>query len=916
MALTLNQFPTSLSDTSTGTTISWTSTVYTSSSYYILVYLIIDGVTIASASATAATSGTVTLPISSVISNYYSALQGKPFSGTSYANVATTFRIRVTNNNGTVLETRADYTQNITYNINYRVGSYNRLSPTTANPLNLDSATPGNIQYSWSNARNTYFRVILELDVWNGSSWVNTFDSIGLTRDDGTTFGVHTVSGWATSMATAMNNVSPRNLRISLRTQYRRASGTWINVGSSTVQEVSNGVVKQFQTFPDFNIGSSQYTFPNSGWTTSYFYLRASSSIKSNGLYDVDVEVYLRAGASMNSTVNGASCTINGAPAGIKSGFASPVVLANTNTMLFGTFTITNIGPFTTRSPQFTLEVTLNLSQAGTRTTGTITSAVGIMPVIPALASNHIVAHTISNGDITNASIRNNQYSSGGITGNDFSFYKIRIAESTNNINFSNSRDSSFGEGSYATTWESRSAYIVYYYRLEIVGRDNSSYGNTVVQLRANDNPPTLSTFTVGPVSTSSIITNVSASSISAVTYNYYRKLNSSGTWSDLGNTSTNSYGHTGLASNTRYDFKVRVTNADGLWVESGAAGQVANLTNISTLANIPTISSFTRTARTDTAITMAVSATVDSGLTATYSYGIRQGTAAFVFGSYSASTSFVYGGLTPGASYDMKVRVKDSLGSEVESSTATHTTLFSAPSISTTNILNITATSATIKISLATNQAGISAYRFKVYPQGDTEPVEWNSRTVDNYSVFGLSSNQEYVVKSQVLDTQGLISSVVTTNFTTLSVAPITSNVRARLVRTLSTTLPAVRDGNFIVATDTGDIFIDTNIGRRIVSYGLKAYGATVTGANLSITTTNFNNLDYGVGGTTLTFYIIPNANVNSASATLTIIRPGDSNLQNIVLERADSTTVTMTSGKPYLVSFANNKFYLVNDR
>jgi hypothetical protein len=919
MAVSLSGFPTNISDTATSFSLSYTNTTSTGSFRSLEARVSLNNVIVATVTINAtSSSGTFTIPVSANINTYYSAVQGGTYSGGVFSAVPISYQIILYNTeSGSIIDNQSYTARTTDFTVNYRIGSISRISPTTANPINLDLASPGNIQYTWSNTRTSYFKFRMIIEVWNGTSWVTTFTSSSFTNSGGTNFTVESITNFINSLTNAMNNGSPRDMRFNLTNQFLRASGTWVSVGSTTVQTVSNGIIKQFQTFPSPNIGSSTYTFPNSGWTTSYFYLRALSTLKSTGLYDVDIEVYLYAGAAMNSTINSKSCTINGATASVKSGFTSPVVLASSNTMLLGTFTVTNIGPFTTRSPVFTTDVTLNLAQPGTRTTGTLTSAVGIMPIIPALESNNIVAHTITNGAINNVLTRNTQDSVGGISENDFSFYKIRIAESTNGSSFSNSRDSAFGDSSYSTSWTSRGAYTLYYYRLEILGRDNSSYGNSIIQLRANDNPPTLSSFTVGTKTTTSIIVNASASSVSAISYTYSRKLSSSGTWVEIATTSNNSYSHTGLTANTLYDFKVKVTNADTLFVESGTAGQPANLTSISTFANAPVISSFTRSARTDNSISVSTIATVDSGLTATYSYGIRQGASAFVYGTYSASATNVFSGLTPGASYDMRVRVQDSLGNITESSTLTSLTFFPAPVISSVNILNLSTTNATVKISVQTNQStSVASYRFKLYPQGDTEPVAWISRTVDNYSVFGLSPNQAYVVKSQVVDNQGLESLVTTTNFTTLSIAPITSNIRARLIRTLSTTLPAVRDGNLIVATDTGDVFMDTNSGRRIISYGLKAYEATVTGSNISFTTTNFNNVDYGTSGAALTFYIIPDLSVNSATATITIIRPGDTNLEDVVLERTDSETVVMTAGKPYLISFANNKFYIVNDR
>ena len=93
----------------------------------------------------------------------------------------------------------------------------------------------------------------------------------------------------------------------------------------------------------------------------------------------------------------------------------------------------------------------------------------------------------------------------------------------------------------------------------------------------ASGTPPAPGTPTYTNISTTSLTVNWTISA-GATSYNVYRSTSSNGTYSQIGTTSTSSYGDTGLTPNTTYWYKVAGTNATGTGPQS-ASSSVTTLT-------------------------------------------------------------------------------------------------------------------------------------------------------------------------------------------------------------------------------------------------------------------------------------------------------------------------------------------------
>ena len=762
------------------------------------------------------------------------------------------------------------------------------------------------------------------------------------------------------SMLNAMGGVSPRTIQVRTFTGWN--IGTTNQYYYSSYISGTNSITKTFVIVPSKNVGDN---YPFSNYTSSYFYLNVvSSAPQSNGTYNITADVYVYAGQAISSkTITSFSCTIGGV-AGARTINNNSLTISSGSAQKVETFTA-NVGPFNTRSPQVSLVTTLNITDVGNNGPRTATTAAGFMASIPALDANAIVIETVTNGSISILEDINTQVTHGEIAGNDFAFYKVRISESTNGTTFVNSQDSAIAANTKIHTWTNRAPYILYYYRFEIIGRDNASYGNVVVSQRANDNIPIINTFTMSSKSQTTVNVALSSTAVSPLTYVYSRKLSVDPSFTDVATTSSASYSFSGLTANTSYDFKVTATNTDGSVTSTGTAGNAANLT-VTTSAGAPVIDSYT-TVKTDTTIRITVSASVDDGLTATYSFGRRTGATTWTWTSYSATANYTFTGLNTGTAYDFQFKVKDSLGTETTSSIFTVSTLFPKPVISSVIASNISNAMATLKINTQNTQTtAISLYRFHYYA-GTALPVawvtgtlytagtvvlssyfgyrclvehtagnfstdyntnaywerlEWTDRTSDSYLVAGLTSNTDYIIIARAVDNQAppLSSDLMTAQFRTLAASQLSTVKSAKFVRTTQAQLSTIpiRDGTLIVVTDNGDIYLDINGSeRRLISYGIKIYNAVKgVGDIYTITTNDFDNLDLSVGRT-ITFYMKPDITSGGSTPQLTL-NGTTLDLTGLNIYKTDMTQMGLTAERLYLVSFNNSgvtpAFILVN--
>jgi hypothetical protein len=114
----------------------------------------------------------------------------------------------------------------------------------------------------------------------------------------------------------------------------------------------------------------------------------------------------------------------------------------------------------------------------------------------------------------------------------------------------------------------------------------NADYVGFLVAFKAaSGTPPAPGTPTYTNTSTNSLTVNWTTSA-GATSYNVYRSTSSSGTYSQIGTTSTTSFGDTGLTPNTTYWYKVAGTNASGTGPQS-ASSSVTTLTAVPTPAYV-----------------------------------------------------------------------------------------------------------------------------------------------------------------------------------------------------------------------------------------------------------------------------------------------------------------------------------------
>lgn len=211
----------------------------TGSNWRVLIRVLVRGTQIASRDE-ASQNANAGFTVSYTASNVYTYAEGQSLTGA--------VTIEVTNYQN--VPDGQEYVRSVVGNItiNARLSSFSLTSPTTASPINMDSADPVNVIGSWTRP-HTAFRGRIRLYVGNSSagastSWTLVSNRYGFT----TSVNSDVVSlGLTSAIVNAMNSSSPKDFKVELQTQFRDGSGTNLDLsGTSGTRTANSGVIKNF----------------------------------------------------------------------------------------------------------------------------------------------------------------------------------------------------------------------------------------------------------------------------------------------------------------------------------------------------------------------------------------------------------------------------------------------------------------------------------------------------------------------------------------------------------------------------------------------------------------------------------------------------------------------------------------------
>ena len=172
----------------------------------------------------------------------------------------------------------------------------------------------------------------------------------------------------------------------------------------------------------------------------------------------------------------------------------------------------------------------------------------------------------------------------------------------------------------------------------------------------------------VTAVAASSSSVTVSWSSVSGATgYYVYRSLSSSGTYSQVGTSTTTSYTNTGLLANTMYYYRVTAYNNNG---ESAQSSTVS-----ATTLGIPPSNPTGVTATASSSSSITISWTSVSGATGYRIYRSSSSTGTYSQVGTPTATSYTDTGLSANTMYFYKVSAVNNNGESAQSSTVSATT-------------------------------------------------------------------------------------------------------------------------------------------------------------------------------------------------------------------------------------------------
>ena len=205
------------------------------------------------------------------------------------------------------------------------------------------------------------------------------------------------------------------------------------------------------------------------------------------------------------------------------------------------------------------------------------------------------------------------------------------------------------------------------------------------------------------------------------------------------------------LSENTSYTIRVKAIDS------VGEESNIYQTTARTDTYKLPTIS--INSSATTNSITVSVSATPGDGSIVSYHYSRDNGS------NYTTTSSntHTFSGLTPGATYYLKVYVTDSNGRTSTVATRTQATTYVNPSVSRVTASNITSDSVTINVTASGGSNSISRYYYSSN-NGST----WVNSTSSSYTFTNLSPGTTYNFKVYVTDTAGHQSSQKSVSATT----------------------------------------------------------------------------------------------------------------------------------------------------
>lgn len=331
---------------------------------------------------------------------------------------------------------------------------------------------------------------------------------------------------------------------------------------------------------------------------------------------------------------------------------------------------------------------------------------------------------------------------------------------------------------------------------------------------------------------TASSITNTSATVAwntvtNAVSYNLQYKTSASSTWTTVNTTST-SYGLTGLTANTTYNYKVQAVCSS----TSSAYSTASNFTTTAACATAPT--GLTASSITSTSVTLGWTAA--SGATS-YNIQYKLSSGSTWTTTTSATNSVNISGLTASSAYDYKVQAVCSASSSAYSSVANFTTLAVPCSSAPTGLTasSITSTGVTLGWTAA---SGATSYNIQYKTAAGSTWTTTTSAT-NSKVLTGLISNTTYNFKVQAVCSASSSAYSSIANFTTL--APSCSDVgesnntlatasALALNTNLTALIASASDLDYYVFTTTAVQNLTITLSNLPADYDMKLYNSAGT--------------------------------------------------------------------------------------
>ena len=360
----------------------------------------------------------------------------------------------------------------------------------------------------------------------------------------------------------------------------------------------------------------------------------------------------------------------------------------------------------------------------------------------------------------------------------------------------------SFGEigtsatASYSDSGLAAGTSYVYRVRANDAAGNLSGYSNTAGATTTTDtaapSAPSNLTATAASMSQINLVWTASTDNVGVTGYRIERCQGTGCTsFAEIGNSTTESYSDSGLASGTSYAYRIRATDAAGNL--SGYSNTASATTSTDTIApSAP--SNLTATAAGMSAINLAWTASTDNVGVTGYKIERCQGTGCTSFAEIGTSPTASYSdsGLTLGTSYAYRVRANDAAGNlSVYSNTASATT--STDTVAPSAPSNLTATAAGLnQINLAwtasTDNVGVTGYKIeRCQGTGCSSFAEIGTSATASYSDSGLASGTNYQYRVRATDAAGNLGGYSNTAGATTSTDSVAPSAPSTLTATAS---------------------------------------------------------------------------------------------------------------------------------